>query len=118
MEQARGDDAHNIVSVVMHELGVDPQGAFDWVGQRFRVLSQRFREARGALPPAASAHSPGGVRLGMEAALEADVVRYVEGLANWVRAKECWCFETDRYFGKEAPEVQRTRRVELLPKVE
>ena len=43
---------------------------------------------------------------------------YLDHIANWPRASECWNFESGRYFGTKGLEYQRTRLVPLLPKVE
>ena len=43
---------------------------------------------------------------------------YVEHLAGWPRGNDCWNFESERYFGSEGLEVQKTRYVKLLPKKE
>ena len=44
------------------------------------------------------------------------VAVYIEHLARFPRANECWSFESRRYFGSKGLEVQKTRLVKLLPK--
>lgn len=50
-------------------------------------------------------------------AIDKEVKQYVDGLANWPRCNDCWNFESGRYFGNKGLEVQKSRWVELLPKV-
>jgi hypothetical protein len=42
---------------------------------------------------------------------------YIAGMAIWPRSADCWNFEGGRYFGSKGLEIQKTRRVPLLPKV-
>ncbi|TBU29047.1 terpenoid synthase [Dichomitus squalens] len=104
VEQARGDDAHNIVTVVMDELGTDLHGAMEWVAERHRILVGQFLERFGRLPS-----------WGPE--IDAQVARYVDGLGNWVRANDSWSFESQRYFGLDGLEIKESRWVQLLRKV-
>ena len=48
--------------------------------------------------------------------LDADIVKYVDGLGSWVRANDQWNFEGERYFGKRGPEIFKNRWVTLMPK--
>ncbi len=48
--------------------------------------------------------------------VDSELARYLDGIGNWVRANDQWNFETERYFGKKALEIGRTRWVTLLPK--
>ncbi|KAH9171705.1 terpenoid synthase [Lactarius sanguifluus] len=45
-----------------------------------------------------------------------ELAQYVEGLGNWARAGDQWGFESERYLGKNGPEIGITRCVTLLPK--
>ncbi|KAI0026900.1 isoprenoid synthase domain-containing protein [Vararia minispora EC-137] len=104
VEQSRGDDEHNnIVTVVMHHYRTDIQGAMDWVQQYYAAkLEARFVHLyENELPTFG----------------EPRVVRYVDGLANWVRgANNQWNFESERYFGKMGSQIFERRWVTLLPK--
>lgn len=103
VEQARGDP-HNLITSVMHELSVDINGAFDWATSYYRELCTSFLDIH-----------PGGLpSFGPE--VDPHVIRYVEGLAHWVRGLDEWSFETQRYFGTKGEAVKVSRRVELLPK--
>ncbi|KAH8982765.1 isoprenoid synthase domain-containing protein [Lactarius hatsudake] len=104
VEQARGDDGHNIVTVVMHQHKTDIQGAMNWVDDRHKELEAKFMDLYENKIP----------KFGEP--VDTELARYVDGIGNWVRANDQWDFETERYFGKEAPEVGRTRWVTLLPK--
>ncbi|KAK1232505.1 hypothetical protein PQX77_004356 [Marasmius sp. AFHP31] len=102
VEQARGE-AHNIVSIVMmhHDFSLDEAishitSMHDSIVSRFITLSRR-------LP---SFGSPG---------IDEMALRYVDGLGNWIRANECWSFESWRYFRDAGLQIQRDRVVELLP---
>jgi hypothetical protein len=120
--QSRDGDDHNLVSVVMAELGLDVQSAMDWIGHHHDGLVDDFLEAVKLVPSFG------------DAKLDAEVATYVEGLAGWVRCNEAWSFEvclflyvvvprlliivcqSGRYFGSKGLEIQKTRRVEILPK--
>lgn len=44
------------------------------------------------------------------------IAKYIDGLGNWVRANDCWNFESQRYFGADGRWIQNNRRVPLLPR--
>ncbi|KAJ8078452.1 hypothetical protein AAF712_012112 [Marasmius tenuissimus] len=102
VEQARGE-AHNIVSIVMmhHDFSLDEAishitSMHDSIVSRFIALSRR-------LPSFGSPE------------IDGMALRYVDGLGNWIRANECWSFESWRYFRDAGPQIQKDRVVELLP---
>ncbi|KAF9034645.1 terpenoid synthase [Hymenopellis radicata] len=103
VEQSRGDDGHNLVTVVMHQLGLDIHSALQWISNLHDDLVAKFLNAWDHIPVY------GGP-------LDFEVRTYTEGLGNWVRANDQWSFESERYFGKEGMIVQETRKVVLLPK--
>lgn len=103
VEQARGDDGHNLVTIVMNQLGLDVQGALDWIGILHDQLAGRFLSDYRRIPSF-------GPRLDL------DVMVYCDGLGNWVRGNDQWSFESERYFGKEGIKVLKERKVKLLPK--
>ncbi|KAI9457970.1 terpenoid synthase [Lactarius psammicola] len=104
VEQARGDDGHNIVTIVMHQHKTDIQGAMNWVYDYHKELEAKFMDLYENKIP----------KFGEP--VDTELARYVDGIGNWVRSNDQWNFETERYFGKEAPEIGRTRWVTLLPK--
>ncbi|KAA1470674.1 terpenoid synthase [Dentipellis sp. KUC8613] len=103
LEQARGDDAHNIVTIVMHQFKTDAAGAMKWVAEYHASLERKFNDAYLKVP------KWGGP-------LDLQVARYVDGLGNWVRANDQWSFESERYFGNQGLRIMKTRTVTLLPK--
>ena len=105
VEQARGDDLYNIVTIVMHQFGTDVNGAIRWIADYNQVIVRQFLEAARTLPV-----------WGPE--IDCQVQRYVDGLGYWVRANDCWSFESQRYFGTKGLDIQVHRIVKLLPKVE
>lgn len=105
VEQARGDDAHNIVTVVMNQYNLNLQQSMDWVDVYHKTLVSKFMqqiEKRNT-----DLWGPG---------VDARVVEYINKLGEFVRGHDCWCFETPKYFAGQGLEIQKTRVVELLPK--
>ncbi|TDL15490.1 terpenoid synthase [Rickenella mellea] len=105
VEQARGDDGHNLVTIAKHELKTDLDGSLKWISKLHDNLADQF------LADFANVPSFG------DRDLDAQVATYVDGLGNWVRANDSWSFESQRYFGKKGTEIEESRWVTLLPKV-
>ncbi|KAI0267825.1 terpenoid synthase [Gloeopeniophorella convolvens] len=104
IEQAAGHGGHNIITVVMNELGLDLDGALDWVAEYHGQVLSNFMAQYHMLP----SWGP---------AVDALVDTYVDRLAYFIRGIDCWAFETERYFGTKGQEIQKRRLVTLLPKV-
>lgn len=104
VEQARGDDGCNIVSIVMHQFQTDLHGAMEWIDEHHKRLADRFLSQYGNLPT-------------WGPAIDAQVARYLHGIGNWVRANDVWSFESQRYFGLDGLHVERSRLVTLLPRI-
>ncbi|KAF8884017.1 terpenoid synthase [Infundibulicybe gibba] len=104
VEQARGDDGHNLVTIVMHEHKTTLEGALMWISRLHDDLVNVFLGEYENVPT-----------WGLPA-LDAQVAEYIHGLGNWVRANDSWSFESERYFGKAGLKVQRDRVVGILPK--
>lgn len=104
-EQAAGDDLHNIIRIAMSELNLDLQGAFDWLasvhGSKIAHFFETWSEAK---------------KLTWGPEVDAEMTVYLDGLANWVRANDCWNFESGRYFGQDGLSIQQHRVVNLMPK--
>ncbi|THH26436.1 hypothetical protein EUX98_g7752 [Antrodiella citrinella] len=96
VEQARGDDAHNLVTVVMRQHNKSVQGAMDWIAVLHEKLVDQFLDTLKTLPS-------------WGAAVDDHVARYVDGLGNWVRANDSWSFESQRYFGLDGLEIEEGR---------
>ena len=77
--QARGD-GHNVITIAMHELNTDLDGALGWVSKYHDEMARQFFEAFRNLP---SWGKP----------LDVQVSKYANGLGNWVRANDSWSFE-------------------------
>ncbi|CCM04071.1 uncharacterized protein FIBRA_06230 [Fibroporia radiculosa] len=104
-EQATGDDRHNIVTLAMHHFGCNVTEAMEWVAQYHTEIEGNFMDGLKKIPT-----------WGPE--IDRQIIEYIDGLGNWLRANDCWSFESGRYFGSKGPEVQITRRVPLMPKVQ
>jgi len=102
VEQARGDAGHNIITILMQELNLDLDSAVQWISDHFSELVDEFLALRNALPS-------------WSYAIDMQVKQFVDGLGNWVRANDAWSFETGRYFLGKGAEVQKCRKVALLP---
>lgn len=103
MEQARGDDAHNLVTVVMRQHNKDVRGAMEWIAELHEKLVKQFLDTLKMLP----SWGP---------QIDDQVARYVDGLGNWVRANDSWSFESQRYFGLDGLEIEEGRWVVMTPK--
>jgi len=104
-EQAIGDDRHNILTIAMHQFDTDLDGALAWVCQYHEEVKARFLEGLKRVP----SFGP---------KVDRQLEEYILHLANWPRANDCWNFESGRYFGSKGLEIQKTRCVPLLPKVQ
>lgn len=83
--QARGDEIHNLVSIVMHEHKCDRPSAVGWISD----LNDRLvEEVLSAVKEVPSFGNP---------VFDEQVSTFVEGLGNWVRAHDSWCFEVSFY---------------------
>ncbi|KAF8209071.1 terpenoid synthase [Mycena galopus ATCC 62051] len=105
VEQARGDDRHNLVAIVMRARKLDLPATLEWISSLHDGLVEKFLVAFGQVPHYSDPE------------LDRQVTEFIHGLGNWVRGYDVWSFESQRYFGKRGTEVQATRMVELLPKV-
>ncbi|KAH7929156.1 terpenoid synthase [Leucogyrophana mollusca] len=111
-EQARGDDTHNLVTIVMREHNLELQSALYWIGNYQERITQNFIRLRDNLPERIREDVPV-----WNERLEAQLTHYVDGLACWVRGNDAWGWECERYFGKEGMEVKNGKEVVLMPKV-
>ncbi|KAF5384031.1 hypothetical protein D9757_006948 [Collybiopsis confluens] len=105
VEQARGDGSHNMVTIVMHRMKLDLGEAMLWISSLHDILANTFL------------HTHAYIRRELPIIKTSDAAaKYIDGLGNWVRANDCWSFESERYFGRKGPIIQSTRIVELLPR--
>ncbi|THU78335.1 terpenoid synthase [Dendrothele bispora CBS 962.96] len=94
VEQAQGDDLHNLVTIVMNQYDLDLPEAMKWIGEFHDSIAEKFLSTYKNLP---------------------DWGPYVDGLGNWVCANDSWSFESWRYFRGKGLEIEKTRSVELMP---
>ena len=102
MEKARGLELHNAVELVMHERGLDIQGAIDWLDRYIADVLAEFLDNVTNMPS-------------WSEDVDRRVKIYVDGIAQWVRGTTDWTFESGRYFGSKGLEIQKTRVMSLFP---
>ncbi|KAF8348784.1 isoprenoid synthase domain-containing protein [Amanita rubescens] len=102
VEQAR-NDTHNMVAVVMQDNSLTLQEAVNIVGDMCKASFDRFEHDRQHV-------SSWGDEI------DHDVIKYIDGLQNWMAGNIHWSFSSERYFGKLGPEIKSSLKVELLPK--
>ena len=103
VEQSKGLEGNNILTVLMQARGFNLQEASDYAGTLFGDLVNRFIAERAKLP----SWGPD---------LDRDINRYVDAIGHWVVGNLCWSFETSRYFGSALEDVKRTGVVKLRPR--
>ncbi|KAG2136542.1 isoprenoid synthase domain-containing protein [Suillus bovinus] len=102
-EQAVGDEDHNMISIIMLELGLDISGAMAWAARYHAKVQKRFIDGRANVP----SWGP---------SIDVLVEEYLEGIAMCPRANHSWCYEVQRYFSSRGLEIQQTGLVTLLPR--
>lgn len=102
MEQAKGHTVNNVITVLMNEKGLTLQEAFNFVGQEFQRLMDSFLTSEPEIPS-----------WGPE--VDVSVSSYVAAMKYWVVGNLHWSFESQRYFGSEGAEIQKSLSVSLLP---
>ncbi|OJA11859.1 hypothetical protein AZE42_03257 [Rhizopogon vesiculosus] len=103
-EQATGDENHNLITAVMLELDLDVGGAMAWAARYHAEVQTRFIDALTKIP----SWGP---------SVDVLVKEYIDGIAIWVRGHHSWSYESQRYFGTMGTQIQQTRLVPKLPKV-
>ncbi|KAI0675633.1 terpenoid synthase [Trametes maxima] len=101
-EYATGDP-HNVIPIVMQEKRLTVDEALRWLSNEHRQRADRFF----ALWPEVAALDFGSQEVDSAFQL------YLDHLANWPRANECWSYESGRYFGGDGARVKLERVVEL-----
>ncbi|EXK49843.1 hypothetical protein FOMG_02323 [Fusarium oxysporum f. sp. melonis 26406] len=95
------DDCPFSMVAACRMTGQSPQEAFDTVGNLLEERYQYWQKAIEQLPS-----------WGPE--IDANVARYIQGIQNVVQANITWSFRSGRYFGKQAPEIRRTRMIDVM----
>ncbi|KAI0642058.1 terpenoid synthase [Trametes meyenii] len=101
-EYATGD-SHNVIPIVMRERRLAVDEALRWLSGEHRQRMDRFF----VLWPEVAALEFGSQEVDRAFKL------YLDHLANWPRANECWSYESGRYFGENGARVKLERVVEL-----
>ena len=101
MERDKGHGAHNLLTAIMVELRIDVHEALRFIEQKHASVAESFLEAQERIKTRGLAN---------------DVEKYIWGLGNWVRAIDCWYFESERYWGPggRGLRIQRARWVNIL----
>ncbi|KAH8084313.1 isoprenoid synthase domain-containing protein [Cristinia sonorae] len=102
-EQAEGD-YHNTIAVALQTSSLDLHGVVDWIADERKKLATEFLAILNSGLP--SFGEP----------VDSQLAVYVDRIGNWVRANECWSFESRRYFGSKGREIQEHRTVVLTQK--
>ncbi|KAL4256105.1 Isoprenoid synthase domain superfamily protein [Pleurotus pulmonarius] len=100
VEWERGDDGHNLITVIMHQFRTDVQDAMHHVANLHARLLNQFLEQWNCVPVF------GGP-------IDSEIRTYCNMLGNWVRANDSWSFESERYYGKRGLEIETTRLVQI-----
>ena len=90
----------NLVSLVASEQGLPNQPAFDFVDELVSARVKQFVLSKNSIPT-------------WGPSIDADVRTYVRGLEDCIAGILQWCFESERYFGKDASRVAIHRLVDL-----
>ena len=78
--QARGDDGHNLVTIVKHQFKFNFNDTFQWISDLYDGLVADFLAEWKNIP------TFGGP-------VDREIRTYLDGLGNWVRGNDSWCFE-------------------------
>ncbi|KAI1756101.1 isoprenoid synthase domain-containing protein [Xylaria castorea] len=99
--QLQGESVpHNMVAVARMS-GLGPQEAFDYIGNMLDSRYERWDNAAKAVP-------------NWGESVNQHVDRYIQGVADIVRANLYWSFKSERYLGKEGAMVRQTRCIQVL----
>lgn len=76
----RGEDSHNLVTVVIQQFRLTIQGAMDYIGDLNARLVDEFLEKWDHIPV-------------FDGPVDTDIRAYCVMLAEWVRGNDSWSFE-------------------------
>ncbi|KAF7357309.1 Terpene cyclase [Mycena sanguinolenta] len=91
VEQARGDDRHNLVAIVMRTENLSLVDTLDWISSLHDKLVQKFLDAFHQVP---HYNDP---------EINRQVAEFAAGLGNWVCGYELWPFEVRRDHNVSVP---------------
>jgi hypothetical protein len=89
-----------MLTTYMHAHSASVQEAIDWSGKQIDGVVKDFLEL----------HKH---RFWEDPALDQDARGYILGLGWMIRGHNAWCFEGERYFGKEGAKVDESRSMVL-----
>ncbi|KAG1839502.1 isoprenoid synthase domain-containing protein [Suillus tomentosus] len=82
-ERAVGNEAHNLISTIMFDLGLDIGGAMAWAAHYHTEVEKRFFDGLAKVP----SWGP---------SVDVLVKEYLDGTAMWARGHHSWGYETQR----------------------
>ena len=92
--------SNNLVSLITNEHDIPVQSALDFVGDLVSSRIKHFVSARSSLPS-------------WNAVIDSNLETYSRGLEDCIAGVIQWCFESERYFGKDGSRVLLHRLVDL-----
>lgn len=103
VERARGDDNHNLVTILMRHENTSLTEAIERIANYCSNLLHDFLDNLGQVPSFGEG-------------FQDDVKRYLDDLGNWVRAADCWSLESPMYFAAGGMAIQQSGKVVLTSK--
>ncbi|EJD51470.1 terpenoid synthase [Auricularia subglabra TFB-10046 SS5] len=94
------DEHHNLLAVLTELHGLSVQEAMMSADSKGKALLPAAENAQSRLPTFGEK-------------IDRDLSLYVTGLFAWVKAYDCWIFETPRYFGNDGERVREHRQIVL-----
>ncbi|TFY78436.1 hypothetical protein EWM64_g5579 [Hericium alpestre] len=102
MEQTKGLEGNNFLTVLMRTRGMTLQEASDYTGAHYKELMDTFLTNEAQLRS-----------FGPE--VDKDVKLWIRSMQHWPVGNLNWSFETPRYYGEARDEIRKNRVVMLRP---
>ena len=83
--QARGDDEHNLITIVLRQHRCNLTKALEWISDLHDSIADSFLSVMKSVP---SFGDP---------LVDEQVATYIDGLGNWIKANEAWSFEVSLF---------------------
>jgi hypothetical protein len=99
-KEEAASEPHNMLTTYMHVHGASVQEAVDWSSKQIDEVVKEFLELR--------KH-----HFCEDPTLDQDAQEYILGLGWMISGHNAWCFEGERYFGKEGSKVDESRSMVL-----
>jgi len=110
IERARGHALHNILTAIMYEKNLQVAEAAAWFNDWHNSMLAEFLTLRDDLDSL--------IRNQYGDEIASQVRFYVDGLGRWIRGSDDWHFEGERHFGSLGREIQKTKEILMLPRVD